>query len=74
LRTLKAITGKKAAFRSLADTTTPHGRMMLTVAPLADSRGNHRFVSGGDQNADVIEGFGGLGFPGGAARLSFSLG
>jgi DNA invertase Pin-like site-specific DNA recombinase len=35
LNTLAAITGKKAGFRSLADTwadtTTPHGRLMLTV-------------------------------------------
>jgi DNA invertase Pin-like site-specific DNA recombinase len=35
LNTLAAITGKKAAFRSLADTwadtTTPHGRLILTV-------------------------------------------
>jgi DNA invertase Pin-like site-specific DNA recombinase len=35
LNTLATITGKKAAFRSLgdawADTTTPHGRLMLTV-------------------------------------------
>ncbi len=35
LNTLAAITGKGAAFRSLgdawADTTTPHGRLMLTV-------------------------------------------
>jgi DNA invertase Pin-like site-specific DNA recombinase len=35
LNTLAAITGKQAAFRSLADTwadtTTPHGRLMLTV-------------------------------------------
>jgi DNA invertase Pin-like site-specific DNA recombinase len=35
LNTLDAITGKKAAFRSLADTwadtTTPHGRLILTV-------------------------------------------
>jgi DNA invertase Pin-like site-specific DNA recombinase len=36
LNTLAAITGKKAGFRSLADawadTTTAHGRLMLTVA------------------------------------------
>jgi DNA invertase Pin-like site-specific DNA recombinase len=35
LNTLAAITGKQAGFRSLgdawADTTTPHGRLMLTV-------------------------------------------
>ena len=35
LNTLAAITAKKAGFRSLrdtwADTTTPHGRLMLTV-------------------------------------------
>src|SRR6478672_564807 len=35
LNTLATITGKKAGFRSLgdgwADTTTPHGRLMLTV-------------------------------------------
>jgi DNA invertase Pin-like site-specific DNA recombinase len=35
LSTLAAITGRKAGFRSLgdtrADTTTPHGRLMLTV-------------------------------------------
>jgi DNA invertase Pin-like site-specific DNA recombinase len=35
LNTLATITGKQAAFRSLADTwadtTTPHGRLMLTV-------------------------------------------
>ena len=35
LNTLAAITGRKAGFRSLgdawADTTTPHGRLMLTV-------------------------------------------
>ena len=35
LNTLAAITGKRAGFRSLgdawADTTTPHGRLMLTV-------------------------------------------
>ena len=35
LNTLAAITGSKAGFRSLADTwadtTTPHGRLMLTV-------------------------------------------
>jgi hypothetical protein len=35
LNTLAAITGKKAGFRSLgdtwADTTTSHGRLMLTV-------------------------------------------
>jgi len=35
LNTLAAITGKKAGFQSLgdawADTTTPHGRLMLTV-------------------------------------------
>ena len=35
LNTLAAITGKKAGFRSLgdawADTTTPHGRLMLTM-------------------------------------------
>jgi hypothetical protein len=35
LNTLAAITGKKAGFKSLgdtwADTTTPHGRLMLTV-------------------------------------------
>jgi DNA invertase Pin-like site-specific DNA recombinase len=35
LNTLAAITGKEAGFRSLgdawADTTTPHGRLMLTV-------------------------------------------
>jgi DNA invertase Pin-like site-specific DNA recombinase len=35
LNTLPAITGKEAGFRSLADawadTTTPHGRLMLTV-------------------------------------------
>ena len=35
LNTLAAISGKKAGFRSLgdawADTTTPHGRLMLTV-------------------------------------------
>jgi DNA invertase Pin-like site-specific DNA recombinase len=35
LNTLAVITGKKAGFRSLgdawADTTTPHGRLMLTV-------------------------------------------
>jgi DNA invertase Pin-like site-specific DNA recombinase len=35
LNTLAAITDKKAGFRSLgdtwADTTTPHGRLMLTV-------------------------------------------
>jgi DNA invertase Pin-like site-specific DNA recombinase len=35
LNTLAAITGKKAGFRSLSDTwadsTTPHGRLMLTV-------------------------------------------
>jgi DNA invertase Pin-like site-specific DNA recombinase len=35
LNTLALITGKKAGFRSLADiwadTTTPHGRLMLTV-------------------------------------------
>ncbi|MBV8916412.1 MAG: recombinase family protein [Acetobacteraceae bacterium] len=35
LNTLAAVTGKKAGFRSLgdawADTTTPHGRLMLTV-------------------------------------------
>ena len=35
LNTLAAIAGKKAGFRSLydawADTTTPHGRLMLTV-------------------------------------------
>src|SRR6478735_6762106 len=35
LNTMAAITGKKAGFRSLgdawADTTTPHGRLMLTV-------------------------------------------
>jgi DNA invertase Pin-like site-specific DNA recombinase len=35
LNTLAAITGEKAGFRSLgdawADTTTPHGRLMLTV-------------------------------------------
>ena len=35
LNTLGAITGKKAGFRSLGDTwantTTPHGRLMLTV-------------------------------------------
>jgi DNA invertase Pin-like site-specific DNA recombinase len=35
LNTLAAITGKEAGFRSLgdawADTTTPHGRLMLTI-------------------------------------------
>src|SRR4051794_11377473 len=35
LNTLAAITGKQAGFRSLgdtwADTTTPHGRLMLTI-------------------------------------------
>jgi len=35
LNTMAAITGKRAGFRSLndawADTTTPHGRLMLTV-------------------------------------------
>ncbi len=35
LNTLAAITGRRAGFRSLddawADTTTPHGRLMLTV-------------------------------------------
>jgi DNA invertase Pin-like site-specific DNA recombinase len=35
LNTLAAVTGRKAGFRSLsdawADTTTPHGRLMLTV-------------------------------------------
>ena len=35
LNTVEAITGKRAGFRSLgdpwADTTTPHGRLMLTV-------------------------------------------
>ena len=42
LNTLAAITGKKAGFRSLADawadTTTAHGRLMLTIlAGLADN-------------------------------------
>ena len=31
LNTLAAIADRKAGFRSLGDTTTPHGRLMLTV-------------------------------------------
>jgi DNA invertase Pin-like site-specific DNA recombinase len=42
LNTLAAITGKKAGFRSLADawadTTTAHGRLMLTVLRRAERR------------------------------------
>jgi DNA invertase Pin-like site-specific DNA recombinase len=45
LNTLAAITAKKAAFRALADTTTtPHGRLILTVLArlgrLADGKGD----------------------------------
>ena len=64
LNTLAAITGSKAGFRSLADTwadtTTPHGRLMLTVqdglaefekelirARTAEGRGGRRRVASG---------------------------
>jgi DNA invertase Pin-like site-specific DNA recombinase len=59
LNTLAAIAGKDAGFRSLgdtwADTTTPHGRLMLTqhglVAAWRDAKKITRSISGGRLSA-----------------------
>jgi len=56
---------RKAGLTQLMRMAEPQVRIHI---PLADSRGNHGFLSGGDQNADVIEGFGGIGFPGAGRR------
>src|SRR5580693_5562877 len=48
LNTLAAITSRKAGFRSLADawadTTTPHGRLMLTVLGVMDGDVNKLII------------------------------
>jgi DNA invertase Pin-like site-specific DNA recombinase len=49
LKTLAAIADRNAAFRSLADawadTTTPHGRLMVTVSPASPSSNGCRALS-----------------------------